>query len=179
FIPTIDYSKFAIQNVQSWLAAHPQKKIFVSNGISLSGQATNFPMSPIIIDLAKAHQDKIFILSNQDINQALPPNVIYSKDIIQKPQGSDLNENSFITTHCDVIVGRASGAFSYAWTQQNMLQRKVKFVCFCNQGVVIYPPHKFWTNNLLSDKINYSAEYIISDTTDSNAVKDIIQNSIV
>lgn len=179
FIPTIDYSKFPIQHAQDWLNQTPQKKIFVSNGHALSGQATNFPLTPIISDLAGAHTDKIFILSNQESGQALPSNVVYSKDVIKKPGGSDLNENSFLTTYCDVIIGRASGVFSYAWTQQNMLQRKVKFVCFCGPGVVIRPPHQFWTSSLLNDKIHYSAEYIVSDTTDGAEVKRIIETSIV
>lgn len=179
FIPTIDYSKFYINNAQAWLAQHPQKKIFVSNGLAMSGQATNFPMAPIISELAQLHQDKIWILSNQEGAGYLPPNVVYSKDIIKKPAGSDLNENSFLTTFCDVIVGRASGAFSYAWTQQNMVQRKVKFVCFCGQGVVIRPPHQFWLSSILDHRIHYSAEYIVSDTTDSNTVKRIIENSVV
>jgi len=179
FIPTIDYSKFHIQDAQNWLAQNPQKKILVSNGQALSGQATNFPLAPLVADLAKLHPDKIFILSNQEVPTYLPPNVVFSKDIIKKPYGSDLNENSFLTAHCDVIVGRASGVFSYAWTQQNMLQRKVKFVCFCGPGVVIRPPHQFWTSSLLSDKIHYSAEYIVSDTTDGNAVKRIIESAIV
>lgn len=179
FIPTIDYSKFYIQEAQVWLHQNPHKKIFVSNGHAQSGQATNFPMAPLICELAKNHPEKIFILSNQEGSVALPPNVIYSKDIIKKPAGSDLNENSFLTTYCDVIVGRASGAFSYAWTQQNMVQRKIKFVTFCGPGVVIRPPHKYWTSSLLSDRINYSADFIVSDTTDGNAVKTIIESAMV
>jgi len=178
FIPTIDYSKFIIQNAQNWINSHPQKKIFISNGMAMSGQATNFAMTPIICELANIHKDKIFILSNQENNQILPSNVVYSHHIIQKPSGSDLNENSFLTTYCDVIIGRASGAFSYAWTQENMLKRNCKFLCFCGPGVVVRPPHKFWASHLLSDKINYSAEYIVSEATDYNSVKNIINNHL-
>jgi hypothetical protein len=179
FIPTIDYSKFYIQQAQAWLSRNPQPKIFASNGLAMSGQATNFPMTPIVSELARKHPDKIFILSNQEGNYSLPANAVYSKDIIRKPGGSDLNENSLLTTHCNVIVGRASGVFSYAWTQENMLQRKVKFVCFCGPGVVVRPPHQFWTSSLLSDRIQYSAEYIVSDQTEHNAVKNIIEASMV
>lgn len=178
FIPTIDYSKFPIQNAQEWIHQNPHKKIFISNGHAMSGQATNFPMAPMIANLARSHPEKIFILSNQEDNTALPPNVIYSKDIIKKPHGSDLNENSFITTYCDVIVGRASGVFSYAWTQQNMLQRKVKFVCFCGPGVVVRPPHQFWLDSLLSDKIHYSAEYIVSHSTDPVEFRRVVEANI-
>lgn len=178
FIPTIDYSKFPIQSAQEWIHQNPHKKIFISNGHAQSGQAANFLMAPLIADLALAHPEKIFILSNQEGNVLLPRNVIYSKDIIRKPSGSDLNENSFITTYCDVIVGRASGVFSYAWTQQNMLQRKMKFVTFCNPGVVCKAPYQYWTDALLSDKIHYSAEYIVSHSADAAEFKRVVEASI-
>lgn len=178
FIPTIDYSKYHIKYIDEWLANNPQKKIIVSNGAAMSGQATNFLLTPIICELAAIHTDKIFILTNQEGNFHLPSNVIYSRFIINKP-GNDLNENAYLSEHCDVIIGRASGVFSYAWTQNNMIKRKSKFVCFCGPGVVVRPPHKFWLSSLLSDKINYSAEYIVSHTTDSNEVKRIIHEAII
>lgn len=173
FYPTIDYSKFHIQNAQNWLSNNPQKKIFVSNGHAMSGQATNFPIAPIISSIASRHPDKLFILSNQEVHNRLT-NIVYSEDIIKKCD-SDLNENSFLTTHCDMIIGRASGVFSYAWTQQNMFQRNFKFLCFCGPGVVQYSPHQFWTHSLFSDKINYSARYVVSHTDNSDEVKNIIE----
>lgn len=178
FYPTIDYSKYHIEDAQTWIAAHPQRKIFVSNGMAMSGQATNFPMTPIIVNMAAAHPDKIFILSNKEGNAPLPANVFLSQNIIKKPFGSDLNENSFVASHCDVIVGRASGAFSYAWTKQNLLERPTKFVCFCGPGVVVYPPHQFWTHQLLSDKIKYAATFDVSDTVDPTAVRRIIERNM-
>lgn len=178
FIPTIDYSKFEIGLAKKWVEEHPQRKIFISNGQALSGQATNFSFTQIVCELAQAHPDTIFILSNQEGNANFPGNVIYSRNIIKKA-GCDLNENSFLTTFCDVIVGRASGVFSYAWTQQNMLHRKTKFVCFCGPGVVIYDNNQFWTNGLLTNKIKYSAEYIVSQETDCIKVTDIINSAII
>lgn len=178
FIPTIDYSKFPIQHAQAWLAQHPQKKILISNGHALSGQATNFLMTPALVQLAQAHSDKIFILTNQEGNLSLPPNVVYSKDIIQKASGSDLNENSYLSTRCDAIVGRASGVFSYAWTQENMLQRKVKFICFCGPEVVIRGSNQFWTSSLLNGKIPYSADFIVSTETNPDAFRNILNQNI-
>lgn len=176
FYPTIDYSKFHIGPAQEWLANHPQKKVFVSNGHAMSGQANNFPMAPIVSEIAAQHPDKIFILSNMEHHNSMP-NVVYSSDIIQK-NGNDLNENSFLTTHCDVIIGRASGAFSYALTQENLFQRNIKFVCFCGPGVIVYPPHQFWTHGLFSSKIKYSAEFIVSNTANHVEVKNIITNNL-
>src|SRR5271166_551258 len=38
FFPLIDYSKYETKNITSWLSNHPEKKIFVANGLALSGQ---------------------------------------------------------------------------------------------------------------------------------------------
>lgn len=171
FLPTIDYSKFQIENAKNWLLNNPGKKIFVSNGQALSGQAHNFPMSPLISDLAIKHPDKIFILSNQETNVNLP-NVFQSKDIISK-NGCDLNENAFISEHCDVIVGRASGTFSFALTQNNMLKRNCTFLCFSN---LVPPPNgKFWLSDLLKDRIQYAANIVVGDENDTNIIKGIIE----
>lgn len=178
FIPTIDYFQFKIQPTQEWIHQNPHKKIFISNGQALSGQANNFPMTPIITDLAGRHKEKIFILSNVEGSYNLPRNVIYSKDIIKKPYGSDLNENSFLASHCDLIVGRASGSFSYAWTQQNLLQRKCKFLAFCIPGVITKPPYQFWTHSLFHDKIKYSAEIFESTATEHREVLSIIESHL-
>jgi hypothetical protein len=171
FLPTIDYSKFQVEQTKNWLANNCGKKIFISNGQALSGQAHNFPMSPLISELALKHSDKIFILSNQEVAVNLP-NVFQSKDIIGKI-GCDLNENAFISEQCDVIIGRASGTFSFALTQNNLLQRNCTFLCFSN---LVPPPNgKFWLSDLLKDKIQYTANIIVDDQNDTNIVKEIIE----
>lgn len=174
FLPIIDYNKFYINEAQKWIEQHPETKIFVSNGHAMSGQATNFEMTSIIVDLAQRDSSKTWILSNiepQWINRALPGNAIYSHEIIKKPAGSDLNENSFLTTSCDLIIGRASGAFSYAWTQENLIKRKCKFLGFCGPGVMFYHNYNFWNHSFLNGKINYSAQIVASHETEYNKVK--------
>jgi hypothetical protein len=172
FFPTIDYSKFHISEAQSWLYSHPTTKIFVENGNALSGQATNFSMTSVIIKLAQKYQDKIFILSNPEGSINLPPNIVYSSNIIRKPGGSDLNENSFLSSHCDMIIGRASGPFAFTLTQDNLFKRNTKFVCFSN--IVPVAPNKFWTSELLRDKINYSADIVAVDEANTDMVFSII-----
>lgn len=170
FFPAIDYSKFHIGPAASWLN-RSGKKIFISNGPTLSGQADNFTMNPIIEKLALANTAHTFILSNIENSKIQLPNVFYSSDIICKG-GFDLNENSFITTHCDVIVGRASGAFTFAFVKENLFIRYPKFICFTNLPGA---SNKFWLSNLMKDKINYNAEIIVHDESNVSNVAQIIQ----
>jgi len=177
FFPIIDYSAFPIQATQDWLYLHPEKKIFVENAHANSDQSVNFDLTSAILELAPKHHDKIFILSNQFSIVPLPINVCYSKDIIQSAgRQSDLNENSFLSTHCDVIVGRASGPFTFSLTQENLFTRHPKFICFTN--LVPSPPNKFWVNELLRDKINYSAEFIVENVSNVDRAKYLIDTNI-
>ena len=176
FYPSIDYSKFEINSSKIWLSNHPEKKIYVANGHALSGQAINFQMTPIIIQLAKKHTDKTFILTNKETNDLLPPNIVYSSDIIKKQSLSDLNENSFISTYCDIIIGRSSGASTFAMTQQNLFQRNIKILYFTN--IVPNPPNKFWADEIFRDKINFSADIICTNESNANNVYNIIDNNI-
>ena len=179
WIPTIDYSKFEISKIDEWLAKNPQKKVFMANGHAQSGQASNFSMTPIAIELAKEYKDTIFILSSIESPGAiLPNNVIYSKDIIQKEKGSDLNENSYLTNFCYLVIGRASGVFSYAWTQANA-ERDAKFIAFCNAGVVSYKGYPFWTHDILHDRITYKSQWIDNPSGGTDDITRIIKSHLI
>lgn len=171
FFPSINYSAFDIQHAKLWLDSHPEKKIFVCNGYALSGQSHNFPITPIIIELAKQHTDKTFILTNKEGTNSLP-NVYWSSDIIKK-NSCDLNENAYISEYCDVIIGRATGTFAFASTATNMLKRNCKMLCFTN---LLPPPGgKFWLSDILNDKITYSCDFTTTNESNSNVVKNIIE----
>lgn len=174
FFPVIDYERFNIENAKSWINQYPGKKIFVSNGVALSSQAHNFSLTSIINELSKKHTDKIFILSNYD---GIPgsANIIHSSDIIRKV-GNDLNENAYIASHCDVIIGKASGAFSFAVTKENCLQKSLKFLTFCN--LVPSYPNKFWLGDYLKDRINYTSQFIVSNDSDIHTISSIIDSNL-
>ena len=170
FYPTIDYSKFEIGHAQKWITENPEKKILIENGQSLSGQADNFNMTLAVANIAKSHMDKIFIFANQD-NIPLPNNCIYASGIIKKAQRSDLNEISYLSSYCDLIIGRASGVFTFALTQQNLFQRLPKFLCFYNLPA---QNQQYWLGPIFKDKIHYSAVF----KTYNESRMDIIQNII-
>ena len=174
FFPTIDYSKFQINNAKIWLDNHPGKKVFVSNGAILSDQAHHFNLTPIIDTLSKKHTDKIFVLSNNDGHPG-SANIIHSSAIIGK-SGNDLNENSYVASRCDVIIGKASGAFSFAVTKENCFQKNIKFLAFCN--LVPSHPNKFWLGDKLRDKINYTSQFIVSNESDINKISTIIDSNL-
>lgn len=176
FFPTIDYTRIHTAEVQNWLNLHPGKKILVENGRALSDQATNFQMGPIIDGLARKHTDKIFILTSNESVDNSAGNIFYSDNITQRNYRTDLNEISFLSTHCDVVIGRSSGVFAFSLTQENLFQRKMTYFNFSN--LVPVPADKYWLSDLLRDKVHYNSTIISSNESDPSKVFQMIDGGL-
>ena len=174
FFPIIDYNKFQIESARKWLEGHPEPKILVETGYSQSGQSHNFGMIPIIEKIASLNKDKLFILSNKEYNTSAS-NIFYTSDIICKKYQSDLNEISFLSEHCDTIIGRASGVFSYCMTYNNLFKKHTKYICFCNLPSAT---NKFWLGPLMQSRINYTASIIVNNTSNIDNVFNTIKGSL-
>ena len=175
FFPIIDYSKYQIENACHWINCHPETKIIVENGPALSGQAHNFDMTSIIVNLAKKHPDKLFILTAM-VNGINLPNVFFSHQIINSNNQNDLNEVSYLSSHCNMIIGRASGVFSFTLTQENLFQRQIKYLCFSN--LVPSQPNKFWLGDIFRDKVNYKSSILTTNESNINNVEAIIEENL-
>lgn len=176
FYPTVDYTRIHTARVEQWLALHPGKKILIENGRALSDQAINFPMGPIVDSLARRHTDKIFILTSNESVSNSAGNIFFSDSITQRRGRTDLNEISFLSKHCDVIVGRSSGVFAFTLTQENLFQRKITYFNFSN--LVPVPADKYWLADLLRDKIHYNSTIISSNESDSSKIFQMIEGSL-
>lgn len=177
FYPDIDFTKFDTKNIDNWIADNKfNKKIFVANGHSLSGQSYNVNFTRLITDIAKKKTDTYFLLTNIEDGKISLPNVIYTDDIIKKNSFNDLNENAYLSTFCDVIIGRGSGASSFAFNCKNILNSNIIFIYFCN--FVSKDTNKFWVGKYFNDKINYAAKFKISDSGHEETLANIIANSV-
>lgn len=177
WFPAIDFSKFEIAVAKQRLDACREPLVLVSNGHALSGQAENFPMLPAICNLANKYKGIIFVLTNPEpnFNPSQYGNIFYSSDIIKK-NGFDLNENAFVSTYCDVIVGRASGAYSFSFIQDNLFQRPKTFVCFSN----LVPPKEntFWLSEMFRDKVEYTSKVVVANESRTEAAESIIERNL-
>jgi hypothetical protein len=179
FFPTIDYSNFCISEIDKHIA-NLGICILVCNGLAMSGQATNFNLSGIAANLARQHTNMNFILTNVEGTRVSGiSNLVYSSDIIKKT-GSDLNENSYLSTFCPIIVGRSSGAFSYALTKNNMFNSNKTFISFSNSGlgyqIGITPT--YYISTKFYESIKYSASILSYDVRIPSAAEAIINAAI-
>lgn len=138
YYPTIDYSHYQRSTVDAFIKERPGKKVLLSNGPCQSGQvaAYNGEMKPIIDALAQKYPDVTFIPTLKYENDM--PNVIFTEDIIKSLTGSDLNEIGYLSTFCDVMVGRNSGPDCFAKNKDNIFNPNKHFYTFCDRDFDTY-----------------------------------------
>jgi hypothetical protein len=115
YLPTINYAYFDIKNIGRYFAGKKKLNVLISNNVTMSGQAPEVAFNEIVAALAGTYPDVDFLISNNDGSIATRQNVIFCTDIINNPETiCDLNEISYISTHCDLIVGRSSGPYTFS-----------------------------------------------------------------
>lgn len=135
--PTIDYRKCQTANIDDFVESNKGKKlILICNGSGNSGQCSfNSEMREEICDLADKYADKIFITS-----ASITPhktNLFYTGDITKV--SPDLNEISYLSQSCDLIIGRSSGPFCFSTTKRNINDSSKTFFCFGDNEKDSYP----------------------------------------
>jgi hypothetical protein len=142
--PSIDYNCFDIGQARNWIGENRRKKVFIANCRVMSGQSENFSFSEVINSIS-LNDDFDFLISNDEPGIERRKNVFMTSDIIKKPGCNlllrsdsisrpvcDLNENSFLASNCDLIIGRLSGAYNFAITRENYFDNPKTFLCFTN-----------------------------------------------
>jgi len=177
WFPKIDFSKYEIEHAKKILDNNTGPLVLVANGYAQSGQADNFPMLPVISKLANKYHGFTFIFTNHEpgFDPTKYPNIIYSSSLINK-NGFDLNENAFISTYCDTIIGRASGAFTFSFIQDNLFNKPKNLVCFSN--MVPIKDNTFWLSELFRDKINYSSRVTVSGSNNPIVIEELIERNL-
>ena len=130
YIGKIDFSYFDISTVDLFLKKRQTKKILVSNGKPMSKQSFKDNMNHVIMELAREYQDWDFICTEKFITSQ--SNIVFTDDIIKEKSKRienlpewckptcDLNEISYLSQYCKIIIGKNSGPFIYCITKNNL-----------------------------------------------------------
>jgi len=108
YIPTIDYSKINCGRVDEFVKEHQDKRlVLLCNGATGSGHAANFDFRHMV-ELLPEMTETVFIFTERS---AFGRPAFFTDDItLRQPGGSDMLAISYLSTFCEVIVGRCSGA---------------------------------------------------------------------
>lgn len=148
YLPSVDFNYVEKTNIDSFFSKINSKVVFISNGDVWSGQSENFEFNDIINCLP---ENVVYILSHD--KGLRKPNVFYTSDII-KINGCDLLEISYLSTKCDVIVGRASGPVCFSHIKDNFNDKNKVLIAISNteyegnwHHLVQNGAKQIWTNN--------------------------------
>lgn len=166
YIPSINYKYYAIEDVDFFVWDHREKKILFCNGNCHSSQAENFDFTPVINAVAESHKDYAFIIT-QDY-EGKPNNVYATSEIINRNLGFDLNEISYLSRFCDVIIGRNSGPHVFSQVRENWADDKKTLISFTYK--------LSGASFVLTDKTSMKKKW--SSLTDFYNVKRIVEETI-
>lgn len=125
YIPSVDFQKVQTLNINNFINSN-KKYILICNNNVHSDQSENFNFDPIIDYLSTVYPDLMFIISN---NTNLNKNNIFNFSNIGGIT-NNLLEISYISTKCDVIIGRASGPYCFTHIKENIKNSNKIFIGF-------------------------------------------------
>lgn len=182
YLPSIDFSKFDVSNIDSYLKENTNKKILICNGPPKSGQSFADNMQDFINPLAEEYPDVHFICTTKFPTEQ--KNVLFTDDVIGDTEAvdkrapwedkeiniCDLQEISYLSQNCDAVVGKNSGPFVFCETKTNYMNPTMKFLSYnVSWGEAFHTGAKRPTETM-SNSLNYKCEYNIVPISDINTL---------
>jgi hypothetical protein len=120
-IPKTKWEVFDIQYVEEFIKDKKDIVLFC-NGKTRSQQTFNSGieyMGDIVQALAKRNKNSNFVCTEKfNLNNEIT-NIFFTDDIFRSVLGGDINEISYLSTFCKLIVGKNSGTYQYCIVQDN------------------------------------------------------------
>jgi hypothetical protein len=160
YLPKIDFTKFDVSSIDEFLKTNTNKKILICNGPPKSGQSFSDNMQDFI-NLAAEESPSIDFICTTKFDTTLN-NVLFTDDIIvdnevedkrapwedREVNNCDLQEISYLSEHCDAIVGKNSGPFVFCETYNNYMNPNKKFLSYNVSWGIGKPPTETMSNGL-------------------------------
>jgi hypothetical protein len=157
--PSVDFSKINKPKINDGF------NILICNNNSLSGQSNNINLDSMIDNLSELFPNITFYVT--DKNNINKKNVIFTSDITNS--SPDLLEISYLSTKCNIIVGRSSGPYSFSMIYENIKDNTKVFFGLCHEYIV-----GIWNTDYLNCKYYHNPGNDINEIT--NNLAEIINN---
>ena len=120
YLPVIDFNLIEKDNIDNFMSKNYFKlKILIVNNFPLT-MRIQIDMNYVADYLSDKYPNILFILTKK--TEITKDNIAYTNDIIKLD--CDLNEISYLSTFCDIIVGRPSGPFTFCVIKDNFIKNK-------------------------------------------------------
>lgn len=179
YLPSIDFSKFNVSSIDDYLNKNKgRKKILICNGAPKSGQSFSNNMADFINEVAEVHFDIDFICTEKFDTKI--ENVLFTDDIIKDTEIEekrapwedreqnfcDLQEISYLSEHCEAIVGKNSGPFVFCETKNNYMNKKKKFLSYNVSWGPAFQTGELKPTETMSNSLNLECDYRIVPISD-------------
>jgi len=172
YIPDIHYGlinqeqKNAVNRFMDSLSNSGTKLTLICNGPTGSQHAANFEMLEMLNGIAPDPK-RLFIFTER--RETERPDVVFTDDITGRKLGeTDVLAISYLSTFCDVIVGRCSGAQMPCETRSNWLDPHKTLVSFTqhrNGACFVREP----------EKLGLKMRLVHSDATTSEQAREVLK----
>ena len=159
YLPRIQYSLLDTKRIDETLS--DRRKVLICNNVPQSNQSFASDMREHILPFAEMYPDTDFICTNRFDTDG-NTNILFTEDIIGPIEDGDLMEISYISSRCDIIIGKNSGPYVFCETYDNYMDETKTFVSF-NSKHPDYEDVQETMSNSLDIKCNYSAIPIFSN----------------
>jgi len=128
-IPTTNWNVFDIEPAKKFVKEKMNIILFCngpsrSEQNSISGITT---MEYTIKSLARRYKNYTFVCTHKFNVEQQYTNIIFTDDIFSDVKNGDINEIAYISTFCDVIIGKNSGPYIYCHVKEN-IERNCTFI---------------------------------------------------
>lgn len=149
FLPEINYhcGKYEIDKVDEMLSrADFPVRVLICNNEFESEQGLRFNMDRMIEVLANTYPNYLFLTTNATNAVCDGSNLFRVDKIIGDCNGNNLNEISYLSTKCHIILGRLSGPNTFCFVKENMMNTNKKFITFCPPSPLYGMNTDMWTD---------------------------------
>ena len=184
YLPVMDFNYFDVTQIDQYLqSALGKKRVLICNGAPKSGQSFLYNMETFIKEAADNFPIIDFICTQKF--EKTQNNILFTDDLIGDTEAADkrapwedkdlnicdLPEISYLSEHCDLIVGKNSGPSTFCETHANYMNPNKHFISY----VV-----RWNSGNIDSESLSYNLkleckyEKILIEHRDPLSEKDII-----
>jgi hypothetical protein len=163
YLPRISYNALSIAGVDQYVnSTIGVRKVLVCNNVPQSNQSFSSDMKEHILPFAEMYPDTHFICTNKFDTEGAT-NILFTGDIIGTVTDGDLQEISYLSTYCNVIVGKNSGPYVFCETYDNYMDDTKTFVSFNTKHPDYEDVHETMSKDL-NIKCTYHAIPIFSNS---------------
>ena len=163
YLPRINYNALSIADIDQYInSTVGVRKVLICNNVPQSNQSFVSNMREYILPFVEMYPDTHFICTNKfDTDGAT--NILFTGDIVGPVTDGDLQEISYLSTYCDVIVGKNSGPYVFCETYDNYMDETKTFISFNTKHPDYEDVHETMSKDL-NIKCTYNAVPVFSNS---------------